>query len=180
MKDVLIVKAVPRNLTKVDKIEDVMWFDSKIFIKDCLSSIVKDSDSDKNILAESEYIIIGSDKDEFSYIKNLNVETFDFEFCGNSDYKKLSSKFKSRSVIYDKVDIEYKFNNKYDVVGMFLEKYKDIYKSLHNRYDAIERGGNMIDFRGNNIIFSEWDFHDDSGSEGVLTTIDELISSDVS
>jgi hypothetical protein len=59
--------------------------------------------------------------------------------------------------VFLKPNIEFTFDNKYNLLKLFSEKYPELYKKLNNRYNSIEYGGNMVDFTDEFVKYSEWD-----------------------
>ena len=167
-ENIVTIKAIPTNISKLDKMPEVFWVGSKFFIKDCLEQLVENEEY-KEIVSNADYILIGPDPYDCSLIKLNSIDILDFEVLSVTyTYGQLNKAF-------DKSDIIFEYKNKYDITKLFSEKYPDLYKKLANRYNAIERGGNMVDFNDEYVVYSFWDYDDESGTTEKICKIEELI-----
>ncbi len=173
--NILSVKVKCTNTENINptKLEDLDWIDAEFWIKECLENLFE---SDKSsIIKDGDILLIGTDKYDWSLVKINSINDLDFEINRKKYLPLVKSKYGDFSQILKNPDIEFTFNNKYNFLKLFSEKYPDLYKKLSNRYNAVEYGGNMVDFRGEWVIYSEWDFDDRSGSEYKLCKIEDLL-----
>lgn len=174
-KKIVVIKATPTNISELNpsKMPKVSWVESKFFIKDCLEQLIENKEY-KDIISNADYILIGPDQYDCSLIK---IDADDFEILSiRKNIDLIKSYFGQLNNVFDDIDILFKYKNKYDVTKLFSEKYPDLYNKLANRYNAVERGGNMVDFDGEYVVYSFWDHDDESGTTKKICKIEDLIS----
>ena len=171
IKNTTIIRVIPTNIGigNDDKLPNLNWISDKSFLKECLEELSK-NDTIREEILNSEKIVIGN---EFPYVIKINsLENLDFEFISDKSF--LRKKFRTPRSVMDSADYKFKFNNKYNILKLFKEKYPDHYNNLDNRYDSIERGGNMVDFNHGKVILSIFDYKTRSGYETTLCKITDL------
>lgn len=176
-ENIVTIKAIPTNISELNpsKMPEVIWVGSKFFIKDCLEQLVENEEY-KEIVSNADYILIGPDPYDCSLIKLNSIDILDFEVLSiRKNIELIKSYFGQLNKAFDKSDIIFEYKNKYDITKLFSEKYPDLYKKLANRYNAIERGGNMVDFDDEYVVYSFWDHDDESGTTKKICKIEELI-----
>lgn len=172
---ILSIKVTTTNAENInpEKLPDCDWIDSESWVRECLSDLLKDSDN-RSIIKEGDILCIGTGMYDFSLVEINSIEPLDFKMDRSRLFPLVREKYKKPSNVFSNPDIKFTFNNKYNYLKLFAEKYPDLYKKLNTRYNAIERGGNMVDFKGDWVVYTEWDFEDESGSEYKLCKIDDL------
>jgi len=172
-KKLLLIKSTPQNISQLKNMSEQEWFSTNAFVRENLTELLKNDDY-KELISGADLIVIGTTYG-WSFIEMVSVEPLKFTFVKNSEYKNLGKIFKSRYDILKKPHITFDFDNKFDITKLFAEKYPDIFNDLDDPYEAVERGGNMVEFRGNKVIYSFWDHKDRSGHEEEICKISDLI-----
>lgn len=173
IENTTIIKVIPKNIGigDDDKLPNLNWISGKSFLKECLEELSK-NDTIKEEILNSEKIVIGN---KFPYVIKINsLEDLDFDFINDKSF--LRKKFRTPISVMDSADYKFKFNNKYNILKLFKEKYPEHYNNLDNRYNSIEHGGNMVDFDNGKVILSIFDHKTRSGYEETLCKITDLYS----
>jgi hypothetical protein len=89
---------------------------------------------------------------------------------------KLKTKFNNNMREVLKPNIEFTFDNKYNLLKLFSEKYPELYKkNLIIDIILLNMVVIMVDFTDEFVKYSEWDFDDESGTEKKVCRIEDLI-----
>lgn len=169
----LLIEATPTKISNLENMPNLSWY--KIFIELALKEALKDNKI-RELILESDYVIIG----QKGYISNwdlIKVTSINpLVYTQIPDCTFLRDIFSSPSKVLETPHIKIKFDNKYDIEKLFSEKYPEHYKDLDNRYEAIERGGNMVDFTSSgNVVYSFFDHKERSGYTKTICSIADLI-----
>ena len=170
LENVTIIKITPTNLkVKDETLPDLTWIDDYSFLEECLKELSKDEQIKKEIL-NSEKIVLGNN---FPYVvKVKSLENLEFDIIEDKTF--LRENFKTPSSVMNSADYRFKFHNKHNIAMLFKEKYPEHYNNLDNRYNAIERGGNMVDFSNGKVKLHIFNHRKRSGYVETLCKIKDL------
>jgi hypothetical protein len=172
--NILSIKVKCTNTENINptKLPDLEWLNSEFWIRECLEQLIQ---KDKSI-KDGDILCIGANIYDKSIVKIQSIIPLKFDLDSKKYFNQVKTKFNNNMrEVFLKPNIEFTFDNKYNLLKLFSEKYPELYKKLNNRYNSIEYGGNMVDFTDEFVKYSEWNFDDESGTEKKVCRIEDLI-----
>jgi hypothetical protein len=169
--NILEVKVNLKNKSELTNMPQERWYDSKAFIEKALEQMFKDADFAKQMI-ESDYVIMGVPgyRGNWSLLKVTSPTEFEDVTDGNF----LKDHYDNMREVLKKPHLTFDYDN-VDIEKSFSVKYPELFNNLNDRYNSVERGGNMVDFHGDKVRYSHWDHKDQSGYTETVCTISDLM-----
>jgi hypothetical protein len=173
LDNVISIKVNCTNTQNINpyRLPDLKWINSEFWIKECLESLPV---SDRDIIKQGDILCIGVDNFNWSVVEVNSIDPLVIKMGGKEHIEIAQKKFGNRDRIFANPDIEFTFNNKHNYLKLFSKKYPNLYKKLDSRDDAIEIGGNMVDFVGDLVKYTQWDKSTETGTEKPICRIEDL------